>query len=168
MIQCLSITKGASTSSGECLKNIHSWACLDLMRAITSMTSSTAWEWHPRGSGHGDIWKKRILTYMLQKGNDTFLDTEFWSHLGVPGWLRQRSMWCLISWLWVQLNPIIECRDYLKIKFLRDLGGSVVEHLSSAQVVILGPGIESCIRLPTEKPTSPSIYVSASLCVSHE
>ena len=28
------------------------------------------------------------------------------------------------------------------------LGGSVVQHLPSAQVMILGPGMKSCIRLP--------------------
>ena len=49
------------------------------------------------------------------------------------------------------------------------LGGSVVEHLSSAQVRSQGPGIESHIGLPTgshRKPASPSAYVSASLCLS--
>ena len=41
--------------------------------------------------------------------------------------------------------------------------GSVVEHLPSAQVVILGPGIESHTGLPHREPASPSACVSASL-----
>ena len=44
------------------------------------------------------------------------------------------------------------------------LGGSVVEHLPLAQVVILG----SWDQAPRKEPVSPSACVSASLCVSHE
>ena len=47
-------------------------------------------------------------------------------------------------------------------KRLGRLGGSVVEHLPSAQGVIPGSGIKSCIGLPGE-PTSPSACVSACL-----
>ena len=42
------------------------------------------------------------------------------------------------------------------------LGGSVVEHLPLALLVIPGPGIEFCIRLSRE-PAPPSAYVSASV-----
>ena len=39
---------------------------------------------------------------------------------------------------------------FKKSLLLRHLGVSVFEHLPSAQVMIPGPGIESCIGLPTE------------------
>ena len=54
----------------------------------------------------------------------------------------------------------------IKVHVSGHLGGSVVEHLPLAQVVIL----ESWDRVPhlasSEKPTFPSVYVSASLCAS--
>ena len=47
------------------------------------------------------------------------------------------------------------------------LGGSVVEHLPLAQVVILGPGDPVLHWAPCREPASPSAYVSAfSLCLS--
>ena len=51
------------------------------------------------------------------------------------------------------------------------LGGSVVEHLPLAQVMILGfwdPVLSSgnSPPPPAREPASPSIYVSASLCLS--
>ena len=46
------------------------------------------------------------------------------------------------------------------------LGGSVVEHLPSAQGVIPGSWDRVPHQAPSRKPASPSTYVSASLCVS--
>ena len=47
------------------------------------------------------------------------------------------------------------------------LGGSVVEHLPLAQGVILVQGLSPTLSFLLE-PASPSVYVSASLSVSHE
>ena len=49
-------------------------------------------------------------------------------------------------------------------------GGSVVEHLPSAQGVNLGSQDQVPHRHPFGEPVSPSAYVSASapLCISHE
>ena len=46
------------------------------------------------------------------------------------------------------------------------LGGSAVEHLPSAQGVILESWDQVPHRAPCMEPASPSAYVSASLCVS--
>ena len=46
------------------------------------------------------------------------------------------------------------------------LGGSVVEHLSLAQVMIPGYWDRVLHQALHRKPASPSAYVSASLCVS--
>ena len=46
------------------------------------------------------------------------------------------------------------------------LGGSVVEHLPSAQDVILESRDQVPHQAPYEEPASPSVYVSASLSVS--
>ena len=55
----------------------------------------------------------------------------------------------------------------MKITYLLGrLGGSAVEHLPSAQVVILGLGIESRHQAPCKESASPSACVSASLSVS--
>ena len=50
---------------------------------------------------------------------------------------------------------------------MRNLGGSVVEYLCLAQVVIpgWGPGTEFPIRLPAGKPASP-LPMSLPLCLS--
>ena len=48
------------------------------------------------------------------------------------------------------------------------LGGSVVERLPLAQVVILGSQDRVPHRAPLREPASPSASVSASLCVSHD
>ena len=48
------------------------------------------------------------------------------------------------------------------------LGGSVVEHLPSAHVVILGSWNRVPHQAPQGEPASPSAYVSFSLCVSHK
>ena len=50
------------------------------------------------------------------------------------------------------------------------MGGSVVERLPSAQVVILGFWDQVPHQAPPRAPASPSAYVSASLslCVSYE
>ena len=48
------------------------------------------------------------------------------------------------------------------------LGDSVVEHLPLAQVMILGSWDGVQHQAPHRELASPSIYVSASLCVSHE
>ena len=46
------------------------------------------------------------------------------------------------------------------------LGGSVVEHLPSAQVVILVAWDQVLHWVPSGEPASPSAYVSASVCRS--
>ena len=46
------------------------------------------------------------------------------------------------------------------------LGGSVVEHLPLAQVMILGSWDRVLHQAPHGEPASPSAYVSASPCVS--
>ena len=56
----------------------------------------------------------------------------------------------------------------MKSPHLGCLGGSVVEHLPSAQGVILGSGDPVPHCAPCMEPASPSAHVSASLCVSHE
>ena len=48
------------------------------------------------------------------------------------------------------------------------LGGSLVERLPSAQGVILEFWDRVPHQAPYREPASPSAYVSASLCVSHE
>ena len=48
------------------------------------------------------------------------------------------------------------------------LSGSVVEHLLLAQVMILGSWDRVPHQAPRGEPVSPSAYVSASVCVSHE
>ena len=48
------------------------------------------------------------------------------------------------------------------------LGGMAVEHLPSAQSMILGSWDPVPYRVPCMEPASPSAYVSAPLCVSHE
>ena len=46
------------------------------------------------------------------------------------------------------------------------MGGSMVEHLPSAQGVILGFQDQASHGAPCGEPASASAYVSASLCVS--
>ena len=46
------------------------------------------------------------------------------------------------------------------------LGGSVIEHLPLAQVMIPGSWDQVLHWAPCREPASPSAYVSASLCVS--
>ena len=46
------------------------------------------------------------------------------------------------------------------------LGGSEVEGLPSAQVMIPGPWDRVLHQAPGREPASPSVYVSASFCVS--
>ena len=53
-----------------------------------------------------------------------------------------------------------------KIEDLGTLGGSVVEHLPSAQAMILGSWDQVPHQAHLREPASPSDYVSASLCVS--
>ena len=48
------------------------------------------------------------------------------------------------------------------------LGGSAVEHLPLAQGMILGSQNRVLHQAPHREPASPSAYVSAPLCVSHE
>ena len=61
-----------------------------------------------------------------------------------------------------------EMSIFKNFSFWGNRGGSVVEHLPLAQVVIL----ESWEQVPHQallgEPASPSAHVSASLCVSHE
>ena len=64
-----------------------------------------------------------------------------------------------------QIYSIIE-RDFI-ILLWGHLGGSVVEHLLSAQGVISGSWDRVLHQAPCEK-TAPSAHVSASLRVSHE
>ena len=49
---------------------------------------------------------------------------------------------------------------------LGHLGGSVIEHLPLAQVMILRSGDQVLHRAPCREPASPSAYVSASVFVS--
>ena len=48
------------------------------------------------------------------------------------------------------------------------LGGSVVEHLPLAQIVILGSWDRVSPWVPCGEPASPSTYVSISLSMFHE
>ena len=48
------------------------------------------------------------------------------------------------------------------------LGGSVVEHLPLAQIMILGSWDRVSHQAPHREPASPSAYVSTSLCVPQE
>ena len=57
-------------------------------------------------------------------------------------------------------------KNGLKSKNMGLLGGSVVERLPLAQVVILGSQDRVLNRAPRREPPSPSTYVSASLSVS--
>ena len=54
---------------------------------------------------------------------------------------------------------------FMPANLLGCLGGSVVEHLSSAQGVIPGPGDQVPHQAPSKEAASPSTYVSASVCV---
>ena len=66
-------------------------------------------------------------------------------------------------------EPHVEWRDYfLKSKVLEYLGGSVVECLPSTQVMIPRVLGSSPASGSLDGAASPSDYVSASLCVSHE
>ena len=60
----------------------------------------------------------------------------------------------------------VGCLDMDRNMASGHLGGSVVEHLPSAQVMI--PGFQNQVlhQVPHREPASPSAYVSASLCVS--
>ena len=53
-----------------------------------------------------------------------------------------------------------------EIESARHLGGSVVEHLPLAQVMIPGSWDRVPHQAPRREPASPSAYVSASLCLS--
>ena len=55
-----------------------------------------------------------------------------------------------------------------KVHDLEHLGGSGAESLLLAQVVILGSWDGVLHQADCREPASPSAYVSASLCVSHE
>ena len=57
-----------------------------------------------------------------------------------------------------------QCFKYVII--LGHLGGSVVEHLPLAQVMIPGSSDRVLHQVPRREPASPSACVSASLCVS--
>ena len=48
------------------------------------------------------------------------------------------------------------------------MGGSAIERLPIAQGVIPGSRDQVRHRAPYREPTSASVYVPASLCVSHE
>ena len=63
--------------------------------------------------------------------------------MGTPGWLSE-----------------IKCSEW------GHLGGSVVEHLSLPQGVILGSRDQVPYQTPCGETGSPSAYVSDSLCVS--
>ena len=54
----------------------------------------------------------------------------------------------------------------VNLEFQGCLGGSVVEHLSSAQGMIPDSQDRVPHRDPCMEPASPSAYVSASICVS--
>ena len=67
-------------------------------------------------------------------------------------------------------NGSIQTRDQLTEAlrtqlFMGCLGGSVVEHLPLAQVVIPGSWDQVLHWAPHKEPASPPAYVSASLCV---
>ena len=51
---------------------------------------------------------------------------------------------------------------------LGHLGGSVIEHLPSAQVVILGSGNQVPHQAPCREPASPCLCLYFALCVSRE
>ena len=55
---------------------------------------------------------------------------------------------------------------YFNIPIVGHLGGSLVKCLPSAQVLIPGYWDQVSHWAPYREPTSPSAYVSASLCVS--
>ena len=59
-----------------------------------------------------------------------------------------------------------QARSNFKTSKQGHLGGSVVEHLPLAQVMILESWDQVSQRDPRREPVSPSAYVSASLCVS--
>ena len=56
----------------------------------------------------------------------------------------------------------------LKAQHMGRPGGSAVEHLPLAQGMVPGSWDRVPRWAPCEEPASPSAYVSASLCVSHE
>ena len=57
---------------------------------------------------------------------------------------------------------------HLEISLRGRLGGSLVEHLPSAEVVIPGSRDQVPPQAPRREPASSSACVSASVCVSHE
>ena len=75
-------------------------------------------------------------------------------------------MGCHLPWL--DLDPDETYMFSLKGQTTERLGGSVVEHLPSAEGVIPGSWDRVPHRAPCREPASPSAYVSASLCASHE
>ena len=63
----------------------------------------------------------------------------------------------------------MENEIYENLETLGNLGGSVVEHLPSAQVVIPGSSDESRIGLPSRSLLLPLLLsLPLSVCVSHE
>ena len=54
----------------------------------------------------------------------------------------------------------------MEYPFMGCLGGSGIEHLPLAQVVIMGSWNQVPHWAPRREPASPSAYVSVSLCVS--
>ena len=78
--------------------------------------------------------------------------TEFWGTGSPPMFLK----------VWFPENM----RELVENAGSRHLGGSVVECLPLAQVVILGSWDRVPYQAPHEEPAYPSAYVSASVCLS--
>ena len=66
----------------------------------------------------------------------------------------------LFSWYRISINLTLE--DLM----IGHQGGSVVVHLPLAQIMIPGSWDQVLHQAPYREPASPSVYVSASLCVS--
>ena len=113
-----------------------------------------------------------MLTYAI-KIQET--DYTWWGLMTGRGFKRNRGDWfCFSNWVLKECSTFelfIYDRHTFKILFiylLGGLGGSAVERLLLVQGMILDSRVRVLLWAPCMEPASPSAWVSASLCVSHD
>ena len=118
-----------------------------------------------------------VNTAVLRVSEAAALDSGAWSgecqglSSGCPGPGTQKNAWlAALQWQWWQGQPAsnlpLRPTTHAEMTLGGHPGGSVVERLPSAQVMIPGSWDRVPHRGPCREPASPSTCVSASLCVS--